>query len=125
MIFRKYEQITVLEYFKQEESSVFEGGKSGSGKAWEYCNCKLEEMGESISRASIIFYLNRMLDEGVFDFYDRTGKGGHHKLYYSKMNLAQFWRFVMKQAYLKLIEASGDTEFMKKLVDAEGNIDIY
>ena len=32
------------------------------------------------ARASIIFYLNKMVDEGVLGFRDATGKGGHHRM---------------------------------------------
>ena len=126
MIFREYEQIILTELCKGPESTVFEDGKGTSGDAWTYCNVELDRRGHgTISRASIIFFLNRMVDEGIVGWIDRTGKGGHHKVYYSKVNLRQFWRHVMKKAYLKLIEASGDPDFMKKLCETKGDLQIY
>ena len=37
--------------------------------------------GIDISRASVIFYMNFLVDEGIADFESATGKGGHHRLY--------------------------------------------
>ncbi len=54
---------------------------AGSGKCWEATNLVLKESGKSISRASIIFFLNDMVDEGVLKYVERTGKGGHHRVY--------------------------------------------
>ena len=38
--------------------------------------------GKSISRTSIIIIMNRLVDQGVLDYREGTGKGGHHKIYY-------------------------------------------
>ena len=54
---------------------------SGSGAVFDHVLFKLSEIGETISRASIIFFLNRLVDDGLATFKDRTGKGGHHKVY--------------------------------------------
>jgi len=35
----------------------------------------------TISRASVINYLNAMADEGFLGYTDNTGKGGHHRVY--------------------------------------------
>jgi hypothetical protein len=48
--------------------------------------------GEKISRASIIFFLNEMVDQGVLSFHDATGKGGHQKLYYPLMDEKEYVR---------------------------------
>jgi len=58
-----------------------EGEGAGSGKCWEATNLVLKESEKSISRASIIFFLNDMVDEGVLKYVERTGKGGHHRVY--------------------------------------------
>ena len=41
---------------------------------------------EAISRASIIFFMNRLVDQGVLGYRDGTGKGGHYKIYYPLMD---------------------------------------
>jgi len=52
--------------------------------------------GETISRASIINFLEHMRKTGVLDAYDRTGKGGHQFVYRMGMNEEQFKRFIVK-----------------------------
>jgi len=68
---------------------------AGSGKAWEHVNKELGE-GKSISRASVIFYLNRMVDEGVLGFRDATGKGGHHRIYITKLDESGYKKYIVK-----------------------------
>jgi predicted transcriptional regulator len=53
-----------------------------SGQAWKY----LQDKPEKKSRASVIIFLNEMVDEGILDYEERTGKGGYHRVYYPKMN---------------------------------------
>jgi hypothetical protein len=64
----------------------------------------LQDHPDSKSRASVIFFLNDMVDEGVLDFEDRTGKGGHHKAYYPVMNREQFGQYVVDTITKKLSE---------------------
>ena len=68
---------------------------AGSGKAWIHVNKELGE-GKSISRASIIFYLNRMVDEGVLGFRDATGKGGHHRIYITKLDESGYKKYIVR-----------------------------
>ena len=68
---------------------------AGSGKTWIHVNEELGE-GKSISRASVIFYLNRMVDEGVLGFRDATGKGGHHRIYITKLDESGYKRYIVK-----------------------------
>ncbi len=43
----------------------------------------LQDLGgeAAMSRASVINFLNRMVDEGFLDYEEATGKGGYHKVY--------------------------------------------
>lgn len=43
----------------------------------------LQDIGEEAakSRASVIIFLNRMVDEGFLDYIEETGKGGYHRVY--------------------------------------------
>ena len=68
---------------------------AGSGKTWEHVNKELSE-GKSISRASVIFYLNRMVDEGVLGFRDATGRGGHHRIYITKLDESGYKKYIVK-----------------------------
>jgi hypothetical protein len=52
--------------------------------------------GKSISRASVIFCLNRMVDEGVLGFRDATGKGGHHRIYVTKLDESGYKKYIVR-----------------------------
>lgn len=71
---------------------------AGSGIVWRIVNEKLG-YGKSISRASIIFFLNRMVDEGVLGFRDATGKGGHHRIYIPKLDERGYKKYIVKTLY--------------------------
>ena len=62
---------------------------------WRAVNERLEE-GKTISRASVIFFLNRMLDQGVLTWRDATGKGGHHKIYITKLDENGYKKYVVR-----------------------------
>ncbi len=86
---REYEEIA-LRYIW----SVGDEG-AGSGKTWIHVNEQLSE-GKSISRASIIGYLNRMVDEGVLGWRDATGKGGHHRIYITKLDERGYEKYIVR-----------------------------
>ncbi len=48
--------------------------------------------GKSISRASIINFLNTIVDEGVLDYVEETAKGGYRRVYSAKLDEAGFKR---------------------------------
>jgi len=52
--------------------------------------------GKSISRASIINFLNAMVDEGVLDYVEEPGKGGYHRVYSPKMDERGFGKTLAK-----------------------------
>ncbi len=93
---REYEELA-LRYIW----SVGEEG-AGSGKTWNAVNEKLGE-DRRISRASIIFFLNRMVDQGVLNFRDATGKGGHHRIYYPKLDERGYKMYVVKTLYKSVV----------------------
>ena len=86
---REYEEIALRYIWSLGDEGA------GSGKAWEHVNKKLGE-GKSISRASIIGYLNRMVDEGVLGFRDATGKGGHHRIYITKLDERGYEKYIVR-----------------------------
>jgi len=71
-----------------------------SGPAYEF----LKEHPDNKSRASVIFFLNDMVEEGVLEYEERTGKGGYHRVYYPKMDREQFARHVVEKIMDKLRE---------------------
>jgi predicted transcriptional regulator len=71
-----------------------------SGQAYEF----LKDHPDSKSRAAVIFFLNDMVEKGVVEYEERTGKGGHHRVYYPKMDRAQFAQYMIKTITDKLKE---------------------
>ncbi len=45
-----------------------------------------------------------MVEEGVLDYEERSGKGGYHRVYYPKMNREQFAKYVVETITDKLDE---------------------
>jgi hypothetical protein len=58
---------------------------------------------KTISRASIINFLNGMVDEGVLDFEEKSGKGGYHRVYIPKLDEGGFKKAVAKSVLSSLI----------------------
>ena len=57
-----------------------------------------------MSRASAIFFLDDMVEEGVLEYETETGKGGHHRVYYPAMKLEQYKSYVTNSILDKLKE---------------------
>jgi len=64
----------------------------------------LKDHPDSKSRATIIFFLNDMVEEGILEYEERMGKDGYHKVYYPKMDREQFARCVVETITDKLNE---------------------
>jgi len=45
-----------------------------------------------------------MVEEGVLDYEEESGKGGYHRVYYPKMNREQFAKYIVKKVTDKLKE---------------------
>ena len=50
------------------------------------------------------FFLDDMVEEGVLEFELKTGKGGHHRVYFPAMKPKQFKSYVIKAINDKLKE---------------------
>jgi len=86
--------------------NLSDSGKS-SRDVWEAVNTMLEGERTSISRASIINFLNAMVDNGFLSYTEITGKGGHRRMYSAAVTIDEFWQKIAKETQEKLIEASG------------------
>jgi hypothetical protein len=58
---------------------------------------------QTISRASIINSLNALVDDGVLDFHEITGKGGHRRIYKPKFDESGFKQFIAETTIRKLL----------------------
>ena len=93
---REYEELTLRHIW-----SVGEEG-AASGSTWETVNIQLGP-GNSISRASVIFAMNRFVDQEVLGYREATGKGGHHKIYYPLMDEKGFKVYVARTVIQSLM----------------------
>jgi hypothetical protein len=71
-----------------------------SGQAHEF----LMNHPDKKSRASVIFFLNDMVDEGVLTYEEESGKGGYHRVYFPKMDRKEFAKHMIKTITDKLHE---------------------
>jgi len=75
---------------------VWESGEGVSSRqVWSRVNEALG-VGRTISRASIINFLNDMVDEGVLNYAETTGKGGIRRIYSPKLDEPSFKRHIAK-----------------------------
>jgi predicted transcriptional regulator len=88
-ILREWEELALRYVWSEGDNGA------ASRPIWENVCTQLGE-GESISRASIIFFMNRLVDQGVLGFRDATGKGGHHKIYYPLLDETGYVKYVLR-----------------------------
>jgi len=90
----------------QEEALrfVWERGDDGaiSKEVWQHTNKVLKGI-RTISRASIINFLNAMVDEGVLNYREESGKGGYHRVYSPKLDERGFKKYIAKMVITSLI----------------------
>jgi len=90
----------------QEEALrlVWNRGSEGviSREVWSQVNQNLD--GKTISRASIINFLNSLVDEGVLDFDERTGKGGYHRVYRPRLDENEFKKYLAETVISSLMK---------------------
>ncbi len=86
---KEYEEIGLRYIWAQGEKGA------STGKTW---TAVTEALGpdKSISRASVIFLLSRMADQGVLDYRTATGKGGHHRIYFPIMDERGYKKHLLK-----------------------------
>ena len=89
MVLKDYQEVA-LHYLWR-----LDGGGASSRDVWMQVNEDLKGK-KTISRASIINFLNSMVDEGVLHYTEITGKGGHRRIYSAKYNEAGFKEYVAK-----------------------------
>jgi len=88
---------TLREWEELALRSMWDVGEKGAKTkaVWERVNERLGE-GKSISRASIIVFLEKLEGQGVLGSWDATGKGGHHKIYYPLMDERGYLKYLVK-----------------------------
>jgi hypothetical protein len=105
MFLRPYQEIALQCIWESND------GKS-SRQVWDFVNQKL--VNESISRASIINFLNQMVDDEMLNYETTTGKGGHRRIYYQKYDPSEF-KQKLAEITLKALKESFPEETKKAL----------
>jgi hypothetical protein len=89
MVLKDYQEVALRYLWR------LDGEGASSRDVWMQVNEDL--MGKrTISRASIINFLNSMVDESVLNYTEITGKGGHRRIYSAKYDEAGFKQYIAK-----------------------------
>ena len=97
-VMKEYGEIAMRILWEMDEENM------KSQVVWLQVNKILMEEDKSISRASIINFLNDMVDVGVLEFEERTGKGGYHRVYSPAFDEEGFKRHMVETMISKLLE---------------------
>ena len=98
MFFKPYE---VLGWDRVWNAS--ESGPVGSFDVFKHVNFGLGP-GKTISRASVIYFLNRQVDLKFMGWKDATGKGGHRRLYYPRVNMMELTLAISRRMGEKFLD---------------------
>jgi predicted transcriptional regulator len=87
-LFKPYQAILLEHIWKLNNPS-----RTGitSSQAHEF----LQNHPDRKSRATVIFFLNDMVEDGILDYEEESGKGGYHRVYYPRMDREQFAKYVV------------------------------
>lgn len=103
ILYRPYE-ILAWKVVRANENPV------GSLRIWIKTKEGLKKLyGENatISRASVIQFLNREVDKGFMGYNEGVGKGGYHRLYFPRLSEREILQMIMGKACEKLSCAMG------------------
>ena len=96
MVLKDYQEVAMHYLWR------LDGGGASSRDVWMQVNEDLKGK-KTISRASIINFLNSMVDEGVLHYTEITGKGGHRRIYSAKYDEAGFKEYVARVVLKNLL----------------------
>ena len=92
MFFKPY-QIISLDILWNSEDTL------SSRQVWEQAN---KQLPGTISRASIINFLNASVEHGFLNYVETTGKGGYRRLYSSKLSKPETTTFLTEKVSASL-----------------------
>jgi predicted transcriptional regulator len=110
-LFKPY-QALLLEYIWELNENQRKGVTSGQAHLY------LQNTSESKSRASVIFFLNDLVEEAILTYEERTGKGGYHRVYFPKMNREEFSDYVVLSINEKLKNVFPQSEVITAKINA-------
>ena len=98
LIFKDYQAIIMQNLWKE---GIGHSSRDAWVKAIEVMR-RDKNIRNSISRASVINFMNAMVDEGVLGYHEITGKGGHRRIYKANKTEKEFWEYVTQLTKEKL-----------------------
>ena len=110
-LFKPY-QALLLEWIWELNEKQRKGVTSGQAHIY------LQSTSERKSRASVIFFLNDLVEEEILTFEERTGKGGHHRVYFPNMNREEFSDHVVAAINMKLVFIFSQSEVITAKINA-------
>jgi len=102
-VFKEWQVPLVLE--------LFDGKPMSSREAWKFLGDNDVRAGQKgqgprpVSRASVINFMNSLVDQGLLDYSLVTGKGGHRRIYRMILTREVFAHKITGQFVNKLLEA--------------------
>jgi hypothetical protein len=88
-VLKDYQVETLNLVWKRADEGVI------SREAWQHVNEAFK--GEkTVSRASIINFLNDMVDNNVLDYKEESGKGGYHRVYFPKLDDSGYKKYIAR-----------------------------
>ena len=82
---------------------VWAKGEAGASSRETYLKVNEALTGKTISRASIINFLNAMVEDSVLNYHEITGKGGYRRIYSPKMDEKAFKKYIAKTVIESLL----------------------
>ena len=115
-------QKVLRDYQIEALSLVWDGEPKGvtSREVYQHVNQQLDG-GRSISRASIINFLNAMCDEGVLTYVEETCKGGTRRKYFTGLNEDGFKKHIAKSVLESLMSDFPD-QTLEAVRETIGNL---
>jgi hypothetical protein len=112
-VFRDYQE-EALRFVWKSDAGVT------SRETWNHVN-EVFEGKKTISRASIINFLNGMVDDGVLNYVERSGKGGCHRVYLPKLDESGFKKALVESVISSLLRDFPEetNEVLKQLISNE------
>ncbi len=90
LVFKDYQAVIMQNLWKE---GIGHSSRDAWVKAIEVMR-RDKNIRDSISRASVINFMNAMVDEGILGYHEITGKGGHRRIYKANMTEKEFWEYV-------------------------------
>ncbi len=87
-------------------NTLWTGGTWNTARMWEALKTRdiRARRPYPVSRASVINFMARMAEEDIIGYTEKTGKGGHQRVYTAKKTETELWHLLAEKLGEKLRE---------------------